>query len=147
MTMPSRVGTAGGRLLLQHADLRVSELVGRVYVVDVYKHLTKDVMATALKSIWASPNWRQPWGMVLVMAEGATYNRDILQHEMPPNDKRGVGASIVSNNQLHRVVVKSAGLGYGMVSRFILTAHATLEQGIEAEREKVRIAEILKRPY
>jgi hypothetical protein len=81
------------------------------------------------------------------MHPGATYDGDIRTHEMPPDDKRSVGTCLVSSNQFHRIVIKSIGIAYGAVSRFHLTAHETLEEGIATQLEQVTKAEAKKRPF
>jgi hypothetical protein len=134
-------------VLLKSADMAVARTIGRIYVVDIFKHLTKGLMADALGAIWASPGWQQPWGMVVVMHEGATYDGDVRQHQMPPDDKRAVGIAIVSSSQLHRMVIKSIGLGYSLVSRFTMSAHATVEAGVETQLAQVQRAEANKRPF
>jgi hypothetical protein len=142
---PSAV--SGGAVLLQAPEMRVTQLANRIYVIDVFKHLTRALIATALKAVWGSPGWRQPWGLVVVMHPTATYDGDIRTHELPPDDKRSVGTCLVSGNQFHRIVIKSIGIAYGAVSRFHLTAHATLEEGIATQLGHVKKAEANKRRY
>jgi len=143
----NRPASSGGRVLLDNPEVSVSQHPQRIYVLDVYRHCSKALIAAALKAIWASPGWRQPWGFVVVMHPGTTYDGDIRSHEVPPNDKRSVGTALVSSNQLHRMVIKSIGLAYGAVSGFHLTAHATLEEGVAAQLGYVQKAEARKRPY
>jgi hypothetical protein len=135
------------RVLAQDAELRVQELPGRIYVLHVFKHLSRAVMAAGLRVIWSSPGWRQPWGLVVTIDEQATYDGDIRKHEMPPDDKRAVGTAVVTSRQGYRMVIKSIGIGFAMVSRFALSAHETLEEGIEAQRAAVARAEAKGRTY
>jgi hypothetical protein len=133
-------------LLEQNKDMRVEAVAGRIYVVHVLQHLTFDVMAAALKVIWASPGWRQPWGLVIAMG-GSTYDGDIRKHSVPPDHQRAVGTAIFTTNPMHRVVIKAIGIGYSMVSRFVLTSHETLASAIAKQREEVQKAELERRPF
>jgi hypothetical protein len=135
------------RVLAENDEMRVEELTGRIYVVRVFRCVSRGVLAAALKVIWASPRWHQPWGLVVEMDDDATYDGDVRQHEMPPNDRRAVGTAVVTCKQSHRMVIKSIGLGYGIVSRFILTAHEDLEPAIAAQREAVARAQAKGRAF
>ena len=147
MTTVETERSPGGLRLAENDAMFVEEVIGRVYVVHVHHHLSKQLMAEALGIIWASPRWKQPWGLVIHMEEAATYDGDVRQHEMPPNHKRAVGTAVVTRKQLHRAIIQAAGLGYRMVSSFFLSAHDTVEQGIEAQRGYVQRAERANKKY
>jgi hypothetical protein len=136
--------TAPLKVLLDGAELRVSELPGRVYVIDHFQHLTRAILASAMASIWKSPGWRQPWGLVVVMADAsydATFGGDIRKHEVPPDDKRAVGTAVVTNKPLHRTLVSAIGIALKMVSGFYLSAHGALGDAVTAQRELITKAE------
>lgn len=142
-TQPMRRGLT----LLDDAEMLVEEMMGRIYVVHVHHNVSKALLARALQVVWASPRWKQPWGLVIHIEEQATYDGDVRQHEMPPNDKRAVGTAVVTRKQLHRAIIQAIGLGYRMVSSFYLSAHDTVEQGVEAQRFHVERAERAHKPY
>ena len=129
------------------AEMELVEVSGRVYVVHVLRHLTRGLLARALATIWAAPSWRQPWGLVLVMRDGVTYDGDVRKHEMPPDDRRAVGTAVVTASQLHRMVINSVGLGYRTMSRFVVSAHDTLEAAIEAQSKLVVSVEAARRRF
>ena len=134
--MEGTLSMRGIKVLLEQPDLRVTELPGRIYVIDQVAHLNHAVVATTLAAIWASPTWRQPWGLVVVMAD-ATYGADIRHHKMPPDDRRAVGTTLVTTKQLQRAVISAMGIGYRVASGFVLTATETMEQGVAIQRTLV----------
>jgi hypothetical protein len=130
-----------GKLLHEDTQMRVTALPGRIYLIDVFRNLSLAGVSTALESIWGSPGWRQPWGLVIVMHDSATYDGDIRKHPVPPDDKRAVGTAIVTNKPLQRMVIKSIGLGLGLVARFVLTAEGTVDAAVKAQLELIKRAE------
>jgi len=125
--------------------MRVTSLPGRIYLIDVFHNLSLASVSTALEVIWAAPGWRQPWGLVIVMHETATYDGDIRKHPVPRDDKRAVGTAIVTTKPLHRAVIKSIGLGLVMLSGFILTAEGTVEAAVTAQLALIKRTEERKR--
>jgi hypothetical protein len=136
-----------GRLLAADSDMRIEELPDRIYQLRVFRHISRALLAAALQVIWASPRWRQPWGLVIVVEDGATYDSDVRKHEMPPNDRRAVGTSVVTTKQMHRMVIKSIGIGYSLVSRFVMSAHENLEEAVAFQRDAVLKAVAEGRPF
>ena len=134
-------------VLLEDAGMRLSSLSGRIYLMDVFQNLSRAVMGTALQTIWATPGWRQPWGFVIIMEDSATYDGDVRRHEMPPDDKRAVGTNIVTKKPVQRMVIKSIGLGLGLLSRFQLQASATLDEAVAAQLDLIKRAEGRNRLY
>jgi hypothetical protein len=146
----ARLETAPLKVLLEGAELRVSQLPGRIYVLDHFQHLTRAILAAAMATIWKSPGWRQPWGLVVVMGDAsydATYDGDIRKHEIPPDDKRAVGTAVVTNKQLHRAVIGAMGIAFKMVSGFYLSAHGVLGDAVAAQRELITKAEARGKPF
>jgi hypothetical protein len=133
--------------LYEDPSMRVTALPGRIYVIDVFHNLSLGGVTTALDAIWASPGWRQPWGLVIVMHDSATYDSDIRKHAVPPDHKRAVGTAIVTTKPMQRMVIKSIGLGLGLVARFVLTAEGTVDAAVTAQLELIRRAEQQKLPY
>ena len=118
----------------------------RIFMLTVTGNLSRAVMAQALAAIWAMPDWQQPWGLVVTMTEGSTYDSDILRHEIPSDARRAVGTTIVTTNVFHRMMVNSVGIGLRL-ARFHLTGHATEEEGIDKMAERVREALARKRSF
>jgi hypothetical protein len=54
---------------------------------------------------------------------------------------------LVTSNPLHRVVITSMGIAYRMVSRFVVTAHETLDDAVRTERALVEQALAERRPF
>jgi hypothetical protein len=54
---------------------------------------------------------------------------------------------VVSGKPVYRTVVNSVGLGYRMVHRFMLSAHATVDEAAETQRMLVLKADASGRPY
>jgi hypothetical protein len=135
------------KLLHETAAVRLSQVPGRVFIVDVAANLSRSLVADALDRIWSTPGWRQPWGLVIVMRDSATYDGDIRSIPVPPDDKRAVGTNIVTQKPMQRMVIKSIGMSLGLVSRFSLTASATLEEAVAAQLDLIRRAEDRKRTY
>jgi hypothetical protein len=135
------------KLLLEAPGTKVHQLPGRVYVMEVFQNLTRVVIAKSLEAIWATPEWRQPWGLVIVMHESATYDADVRQYDVPPNEKRAVGTNIVTVKPVQRMVIKSIGMGLGLVSRFSLSASSTLKEAVAAQLELIKKAEEKRRLY
>jgi hypothetical protein len=133
--------------LLELTAMRLVQLPGRIFVLDVSANLSRALVAEALDRIWTSPGWRQPWGLVIIMRDSATYDGDIRTIPVPPDNKRAVGTHIVTQKQVQRMVIKSIGLGLGLVSRFSLTASGTIEEAVAAQGDLVKRAEERKRPY
>ena len=135
------------KLLFESSAARLTQLPGRVFVLDVTANLSRPLVGDALDRIWGAPGWRQPWGLVIVMRDSATYDGDIRTIPVPPNDKRAVGTNIVTQKQMQRMVIKSIGLGLSLVGGFALTASSTLEEAVTAQHELIKRAEDRKRPY
>jgi hypothetical protein len=135
------------KLLLESPGMRIHQKPGRVYVMEVFENLTRLLIARSLEVIWATPEWRQPWGLVIVMHESATYDADVRQYEVPPHERRAVGTNIVTVKPLQRMVIKSIGVGLGLVSRFSLSASSTLDEAVAAQLALIKRAEEKKRPY
>jgi hypothetical protein len=135
------------KLLFESIPARISQLTGRVYVVDVAANLSRSLVAHALDVIWGSPGWRQPWGLVIVMRDSATYDGEIRSIPVPPSEKRAVGTHIVTQKPVQRMVIKSIGLGLSLVGGFALTASSTLEEAVAAQLDLIKRAEERKRAY
>jgi hypothetical protein len=143
----SRRPAEESRTLLDDPTLRVEAVPGRVYVAWISGHFSLETMATVLDAAWGDPKWKQPWGLVLHIAEGVTYDTDLRHHAMPPPNRRAVGTAIVSAKQVHRMVVSSIGIGMRLAHGFHLSAHAEVEAGIAAQRQVVRTVEATGRDY
>ena len=118
----------------------------RIFVLSVTGNLSRAMMAHTLAVIWALPDWQQPWGLVVTMAEGSTYDSDILRHDIPADERRAVGTTLVTTNIFHRMMVNSVGVGLRL-ARFHLTGHATEEEAIERMSERVREAQARNRKF
>ena len=137
--MKSEIGEPS-QLLLADDNIRVEELNGRVYTVLVARHITRDSLALALQTIWSSPRWRQPWGLVIDL-QNATYDNDLRKHEMPPANLRAVGTAIVTSKQMYRIVIKSINLGLKMFSNYELSAHDHFADAVRSQRQAVERAQ------
>jgi hypothetical protein len=116
-------------------------------VITVHVRLTRSVLARALQFIWHRQSWRQPWGLVVELPEGTTYDSDVRKHEMPPDDKRAVGTAVITASPVYRMVISSVGIAYRAVSRFVVSAHVEVADGIAAQRALVEQAEAEGRRY
>ncbi|HWB80662.1 MAG TPA: hypothetical protein VG755_37120 [Nannocystaceae bacterium] len=134
-------------LLLADDGFALRRADTRVWVLTIDGHLTRKTMATSLAMIWAQPEWKQPWGFVVTMQAGATYDGDIRRHEVPPSNRRAVGTAFVSGNLVHRMVVNSIGLGLRLASNFDLSAHELEPDAIARMVREVAKAEAAGRSY
>jgi hypothetical protein len=105
MSRPAEAAPARerGRTIHAASTYRVEVVPGRVYVADIWDSFTLAVMAAVLEAAWAEPDWRQPWGLVLVLDGTASYDPDLRRHAMPPDPKRSVGTAIVSESLMHQI--------------------------------------------
>jgi hypothetical protein len=122
--------------LLQGHGFEVQRVDPRVFVLRVTGNLSRDMVAQTLTAIWALPDWSQPWGLVVTMLPKATYDRDVLHHGIPPDDRRSVGAAIATPHLLHRVMINSVSIGLRLAG-FHLTAHLTEDEAVERMAERV----------
>lgn len=123
--------------LLQGQGFEVHRADARIYVLRVSGNLSRTMMTQTLAAIWGLPDWTQPWGLVVTMDPKATYDRDILHHDIPPDDRRSVGAAIVTPNLLHRMMINSVSIGLRL-AKFHLTAHLTEDEAIEKMAQRVQ---------
>jgi hypothetical protein len=144
---PGQAPVSGSQLLQSDGEMRVTEHAGRIFVITVHVRLTRGLLARALQIIWRRSSWRQPWGLVVELPEGTTYDSDVRKHEMPPDDRRAVGTAVITSNPVHRMVISSIGIAYRAVSRFVISAHSSLADGISAQRALVVQAEADNRRY
>jgi hypothetical protein len=136
-----------GRVLLEDTVMRLTQLPGRIYVIDVFRNLSRDVVSKALEGVWGAPGWRQPWGLVIVMHDSATYDGEVRKLAVPPEHRRAVGTAIVTQKPVQRMVIKSIGVGLGLVSKFWLSAAATVEEAVSLQSDLIKRAEDKNRPY
>jgi len=138
---------SSGLVVFRSSDVMVEEMPGDVYVLHVVRNLSRATLTASLEAIWGTPGWRQPWGMVVSFADDATYDGDVRSYEIPPTNKRSIGCSIVTSSQLRRMVIKSIGLGYAAVSKYVMTAHDTLDPAVATQRDAVLVARSQHRTF
>jgi hypothetical protein len=132
--------------LLQGDGFEVRRVDLRVFVLRVAGNLSRSMMTQTLAAIWALSDWSQPWGIVVTMDPKATYEVDVLHHDIPPEDRRSVGAAIVTPNLLHRMMINSVSIGLRL-ARFHLTAHLTEDEAIEKMTQRVLEVQAHKRNF
>jgi hypothetical protein len=118
----------------------------RVFVLRVGGRLSRSMMTQTLAAIWALPDWSQPWGIVVTMDPEANYEVDVLHHDIPHDDRRSVGAAIVTPNLLHRMMINSVSIGLRL-ARFHLTAHLTEDEAIEKMTQRVLDVQAQRRSF
>jgi len=120
---------------------------GPVYVLDVLGLLGSKMMSRALAAIWGHPEWKQPWGFVILTHEGVRYEPDLRGYSMPPHDRRAVNTAVVSKQQLHRMVIGTIGISLRLAKSFPLEVFPDIHDAIEATRRHVAAARAQGRPY
>lgn len=132
--------------LLQGDGFEVRRVDLRVFVLRVSGNLSRSMMTQTLAAIWALSDWSQPWGLVVAMDPKATYDVDVLHHDIPSDDRRSVGAAIATPNLLHRVMINSVSIGLRL-ARFHLTAHLTEDEAIEKMTQRVLEVQAQRRNF
>lgn len=119
----------------QFARLELQD--GGIFVAQLPGHVCKQTIEMMLEEVWGHPNWKQPWGLVVVVPEGATYELDVRKTGVPGDDRRAAATAVVTSSIMQRAVVQTMGMGLRLASNFYLTGHAELEEGIDAVRERI----------
>lgn len=125
----------------------VREVGSRIYELSVDTHLTRSIVDETLQHIWSRPDWQQPWGLLVTVTPQVTYDSDIRSTPVPADDRRAVGAAIVTPKAMHRVVISTIALALRISNKFSLSAHDERDEGLEEIRSAVEAARRANRPY
>lgn len=120
----------------QFASLKVEE--EGIFVAEMPAHVTRQTIESMLQEVWQHPGWKQPWGLVVVVEEGTTYDADVRKTGVPGDEMRAAATAVVTPSLMQRTVVKTMGMGLRLGSNFQLTGHAELSEALDAVRERVR---------
>lgn len=126
-------------------DLR--EVESRIYELSVDTHLTRRIIDAALDDIWSRPDWGQPWGLVVRVTPRVTYDSDIRTTPVPPDDRRAVGAAIVTPKAMHRVVISTIALALRISSQFLLSAHEERDDALRQISKAVQATRQAGKPF
>ena len=127
--------------------MEIDQVEAGVYVARAPARLDSAFIDAVLERIWSAPDWGQPWGLIIDVRDAQSYDPDVRKTRVPPKDRRAVGTAVVAEKTMHRLVIRSVGLGLKTLTGFELSAHDELDGAIEHMRSAVATCREQGRDY
>ena len=108
-----------------------------IFVAAMPEHVTKQTIEIMLEEVWSHPEYKRPWGLVVVVEKGTTYDPDLRKTGVPGDDKRAAATAVVTPSSMQRTVVQTMGMGLRLGANFHLTGHASLDEALDTVRSRM----------
>lgn len=129
------------------APLEVQHVGDGVYLATAPARVDAAYVDAVLNHVWSQPGWAQPWGLVIDIKAAESYDPDVRKTRVPSKDLRAVGTAIVCTKSMHKMVIRSVGLGLRTMMGFDLSAHDEIDDAVEQMKRSVAACKAEGRSY